>query len=193
MNPESAPIELQPILTRFGNDVTLLIQSLQNGMITSEAWYTEMRRLLARYHIQAMQIGTGLQQLPEGAIDLLQKSLDFQDEYLDNFRMVIQATPDFNPAWVARALMYVGSIKVPYWEGRIYQEVGRFLPLPAMPAQGTQCMNNCGCTWEVRTLDADNGDYDAFWRRNLDDSCQTCIERESMWNPVQIRGGMLKI
>lgn len=193
MNPTSAPIELQPLLERFGNDVTRLMASLQNGMITADEWYANMRRLLARYHVEAMKVGTGLTTLPEGADDLLVKALDFQDEYLDNFRMVIEAAPEFNEAWVSRALSYVGSIKVPYWEGRIYQEVGRFLPLPAMPAQGTQCMNNCGCTWEINTVNADNGDYNAFWRRHLDDSCQTCIERESEWNPVQIREGVLQI
>ena len=102
---------------------------------------------------------------------------------------MIRASKEFNKAWRARAKLYALSPKSSYYEGDVYKQVGRFLPLPAMPAQGTQCHTNCGCSWRITAVD---GGYDCYWVRAKDDSCQTCVQRESDWNPIEIRNGDLQ-
>lgn len=62
-----------------------------------------------------------------------------------------------------------------------------------MPAQGTQCLENCCCKWEITTLDEKAEDYDCYWRLEPGkEHCQTCEERAEQWNPVKIRGGVLQ-
>lgn len=163
-----------------------LFRRLQAGQITPDQWYTLTARLLAKYAQAALMLGLDTDTLTPEHIRVSWELMSGQLEYLDNFKMQIQNAPEFQAGWESRAASYAKAIKVPYWKGRT-----QMLPLPAMPAEGTQCMNNCGCYWEINAIDAGAGDYDCYWRRGKDDSCQTCIEREKQWNPLLIRGGVL--
>jgi hypothetical protein len=163
---------------------------LERGSITAVVWRDGMRRLLTRYHTAGLMVGMGVTELPEEALALLVQTLEVgQFPYLDNFYTVVVAASEYNPAWMARAMLYALSPKTSYWEGEVYRQAGRFLPLPAQPAQGTTCLTNCGCAWRIVTLA--EGDYDAYWERGKDDSCQVCLEREETWNPLRIRDGVL--
>ncbi len=51
--------------------------------------------------------------------------------------------------------------------------------------------SNCKCSWDIKVLDAEAGDYDATWVMHPAEHCQTCIERAAQWAPLQIRDGML--
>jgi len=108
-----------------------------------------------------------------------------QLKYLKKFGVDIQDGAEWQRGWNSRAELYAKSIKIPYWRGAV-----KMLPLPAMPAQGTNCYGNCGCAWEIEELDGE-GNADAYWRRAKDDSCQVCVQREQDWSPVRIRGGVL--
>lgn len=191
---ELMPPDLQRVLDRYTADVDELMDRLESRAVTPEQWRRAMKQLLARYHTAALMVGMGTDQLTTEAIALLTKTLEEgQIPYLENFYTVVAAAPEFNNAWRARARLYALSPKTSYWEGDVYRQTGRFLPLPAMPAQGVQCHTNCKCSWRIEELDQDNGDYDAYWIRQADDSCQTCIEREEQWSPVRIRGGDLQL
>jgi hypothetical protein len=130
--------------------------------------------------------GVGSDVLPPAVRSQLVAGVQAQFAFLDGFAIEIQDTDEYMAGWNARADMYAKSIKTPYWQGRT-----RMLPLPAMPAEGTQCLTNCGCSWEIVTIDEEAGDYDCYWRRGKDDSCQTCIARAQNWSPLQVRGGVL--
>lgn len=190
------PPQLRPLLLRFRGNTAELMQALLDGRITTEGWLSDMEAQIARFHLAAYMRGAETTEVPPYVRDWLESVIAVQLGFLGNFAMVVNAAgpklQDFSKQFAARAQMYTSAIKVAYWQGDIIRQVGRPLPLPAMPAQGTQCGNNCGCNWRIVTLDKDAGDFDAFWERGKMDSCQTCIEREKMWSPVRIRGMMLQ-
>lgn len=177
---------IQVLITSLESKLRTVFTRLQNGQITPSQWYTLSARLIARYSLTALMVGLGRQKLTEDELLVSWELTNNQFEYLDAFKAQIQESGEFLPGWESRAASYAKAIKVPYWKGRT-----QMLPLPAMPAQGTQCMNNCGCKWDVRVINAEAGDFDAYWERHKNDSCQTCIQREKEWNPLQIRGGVL--
>jgi hypothetical protein len=150
-------------------------------------WQQELARQLARYSAASYMAGAGVDTLTGAGLAAVQHDLAVQLRFLGKFELVVQSGKRWENGWNARAAMYAQSIKTPYWRGRT-----KLLPLPAMPAEGTQCLTHCGCFWEVDTLDGD-GNYDAYWRRGKDDSCQTCIQREGDWSPVKIRAGVLQL
>lgn len=53
--------------------------------------------------------------------------------------------------------------------------------------------SGCNCKWDVKAVDAANGDYDAYWRLEKGSKhCQTCLERAAQWSPLRIREGVLQ-
>jgi hypothetical protein len=160
---------------------------LESGRLTVAAWLDLMREKIAEYHLASIMAGLDSEIVPERAWGGLVEQVNMQLGFLDNFTVEIQKADEFAAGWKTRAESYAGAVKQPYWFGRT-----RLLPLPAMPAQGTTCGNNCKCRWRIDWLDQDKGDANAFWMRHADDSCQICLERESQWSPVKIRDGMLE-
>lgn len=168
--------------------MSMLTDRLSRDMSQVDAWKSATERLLVRYHLAAFMAGNGGAVITDAQIKALQPVVQTQLQFLGGFAADMQSAGEFDAYWRLRAGSYAAAIKVPYWQGKT-----KMLPLPAMPAQGTQCMNNCKCLWRVDTLDERDGDYDAYWERHADDSCQTCIQREQEWSPVRIRGGVLQL
>lgn len=185
--PETGPLDwLMQRLTRLIQTATdALERQYPSGV---DAWEQEVSRQLARYHAAAMLAGADAATLTEAMHTVITRTLAVQLAFLKQFGIAIRDGAAWERSWNARAAMYAQSIKVPYWQGRT-----KMLPLPAMPAEGTQCLTHCKCAWEVSPVDEEAGDYDAYWRRGADDSCQTCRQRELEWAPVRIRGGVLQI
>lgn len=181
--------DLESLITRLQKLIDAATGKLQDNLSPSQikAYHTIMEELLTRYHLAAYMVGAGTQQVSDKAREKVQEGVANQLAYLEVFVEEIENHDEFVMGWEARARMYGESIKEPYWNGKV-----KLLPLPAMPGDGTtNCKTNCGCLWEVKAVNASKGDYDARWRRGLQDSCQTCIERENTWNPLRIRGGVL--
>jgi hypothetical protein len=180
---------LDRLIERLSQSVALLMEGLENGRLDVNEWREAMERELLRYYTAAYMTGQDSPDLTTEARSVIRNYVNTQIKYLDNFALVIQTAEAFEQGWKARAEMYANGIKAPYWQGRV-----KVLALPAMPGDGTtQCLTNCGCEWDIQVVDEDKGDYDAYWVRGKQDSCQTCLEREAQWNPLQIRGGVLMI
>jgi hypothetical protein len=182
------PSALKWLLSRL----TKLIQTATDTLEASypdgvQAWQGEIARLLARYHAASLMAGAGVDTLSPQARAKVTEDLAAQLRWLEKFGVEIQDGAQWERGWSYRAASYANSLKIPFWRGET-----RMLPLPAMPAQGTQCHGNCGCSWEIDEQPGD-GNADAYWRRAKDDSCQTCIQREQDWSPVKIRGGVLQL
>ena len=61
------------------------------------------------------------------------------------------------------------------------------LELPAYPADGsTICKKGDKCYWDIVKLSG-NGNFDAYWRRTVSESCPTCIQRANEWSPLKVR------
>lgn len=181
------PPKLRWIAQELMDQLDTLTEQLHNSEITNSEWQDEFQILMAQYAQAGYMAGADSDIVSASEITMMTDFLDGQFSFLSDFSAEIQSESEWIAGWTTRAESYALSIKIPYWNGEV-----DMLPLPAMPAQGTQCQNNCGCAWRVDKLDEEAGDYDAYWERSKDDSCQTCIEREAQWSPVQIRGGVLQ-
>lgn len=204
MNLERVPPDLRPLVERFLLDVDGLTDQLVLQGIAPDSWEASMSRLIARYHIAAMVQGMQTAVITPSVGDYLERLIDVQLGFLAGFTAVVSSAPSLPQVMnkiAARARLYTLAIKTAWHMGDIIKQVGRPLPLPAMPCQGTQCGNNCGCGWVIKTINEEAGDYDAFWTRHKDDSCQTCLQRELEWNgpngdgsqPVRVRSMVLMI
>lgn len=180
------PAALDRLIAKLSAAIEEQTDALALDQTTPSTWQDEIAKLIQRYSASAWKAGQKGDALTKDDIRTIKSLVSAQLAFLDNFTLEIQAADEWQAGWQARAQMYAESIKVPYWKGAT-----KVLPLPAMPAEGTSCMTRCKCAWSVDVLDAEAGDYDCYWRRGAQDSCQICRERAAQWSPLQIRGGML--
>ena len=158
---------------------------ISDAGISIDNWLEDMRQILAQMFPAAWMAGQNDDELITAARVRISQMLSVQFAFLDNFSDDIRAT-DWLEAYFPRARMYGASLTAPYSAGDIIRQVGRVLPLPAMPTEGTQCLSNCKCRWEITELSG-VGNFDCFWIINSSDQCQTCIERARQWAPFRIR------
>lgn len=179
------PRALRLILSRALAAVARLTRRLERGALTADAWRDAMAETLRTHHAAALLAGQGGGDVSGPSREWLDLFAAQQEKYLRRFADEVAAN-GYQPKDAARAAMYAGAIKASWWAGKT-----KGLPLPAQPADGTtQCKSNCKCAWEIVSLSGD-GDWDCYWRRAADDSCQTCLQRESDWAPLRIRDGEL--
>jgi len=185
--PSTAPLDW--LLQRLQKLIRAATDALEAQYPAGVAdWQAEISRQLARYHAAALLAGADTATLSKEARVKVTADLAAQLRWLEKFGVEVQSGSEWQAGWNSRAASYANSIKIPYWRG-----VTKVLPLPAMPAEGTGCYGNCGCSWDVSPIDEEAGDYDATWIRAKDDSCGVCIQRAQDWAPVQIRGGVLQL
>lgn len=151
-----------------------------------EAWRDAFAGLIARYHTAAQLVGQGGGVLSVAGRQALVKAVQAQLGYLDGFAANLRAPSADAMGRQARAAMYAEAIGASYWRGAT-----RMLPLPALPKDGTtQCLTNCGCSWEIDQLEGD-GNFDCTWVLGTSENCQTCSQRAADWAPLRIREGRL--
>ncbi len=149
-------------------------------------WHIHMARLIAAYLMAAYLLGRGDKNAQPSPLDTqnLEQVYHSQLENLAGFADTIRHSDEWGPGYPVRARSYAMGIQPGYWIGHYS------LHLPAYPGDGsTQCGNNCGCQWDIQPVDAANGDWDCYWVRYLQDSCETCVAREQAWSPFRVRGG----
>jgi hypothetical protein len=182
--------DLEWLRDRLVGEIDQLTGLLEAGDITAAEWQADFERLLARYHTASLMAGQLSPELDQRSAEYLARLVGEQFEYLANFRLEIVGAEEWQAGFGSRAESYAAAIQVPYWTGDV-----QFLPLPAMPGEGTQCLNNCRCSWRVTELDQDNGDYDCYWELGEVEThhCQICLERADGWNPIKVRNGELQV
>lgn len=183
------PDSLEWLITRLESlmsGLTLDVAGELSDPAALEAWQRQVERLLTRYSLAAYMVGNGSSELTDAARGVVSGAVQAQLDFADGFRLDMQDAAEWQAGWEARARQYARSIKVPYWQGRT-----RVLPLPAMPAQGTQCLTACGCRWRIVPVDEAAGDYECYWELGKKKNCQTCIQRAREWHPLRIQGGVL--
>jgi hypothetical protein len=184
LNLEGLPRPLRWLIGELLDAIASLTGDLARNVLGVDVWLPAMERELAKHAAAAWMAGQNRDEVDEAALAKLSEQVGTQLAFLRNFAVEMVADDQFQAGWQARAESYANSIKAPYWEGKT-----ELLPLPAMPGQGTQCLDNCNCAWRIVPLDRAAGDYDCYWV--LDpraDHCQTCLERAEQWNPIRIRG-----
>ena len=184
------PAALRRVIREAETPIGALSEAMAANNITIDQWREAMRAAIVEAFEAAGRSGAEIERITGEFQRTIDRLVEVQIDFLDNFAGDIDTNGWLGP-YDARALMYASAAKQAYWHGDVLKQAGRFLPLPAMPAEGTQCLSNCKCQWRVETINADEGDYDAYWERHAEDSCQTCLERRALWYPVRIRGGEL--
>lgn len=181
------PRGLRWLIRELKRQLADLFEELQAGRLRPNEWRDAVKRALAEHHLAAIMAGLNTEAIPAKAWQGLVDEVNVQVEFLNNFKVEIQRADEFEAGWQARAASYAESIKTPYWRGRT-----KILPLPAMPGQGSQCLDGCNCQWDVKPVNAENGDYDCYWRLEAgSEHCQTCLERSQQWAPLRIREGVV--
>lgn len=165
--------------------IDTLTDGLIGGQVTPTEWHNQVSIELFAHHLATFAQASGRDE--KDVLEAVKEIVGKQIDYLNNFTDQIEAGDydDRENALRARAAMYSGSLKQSLWAGKTDG-----WPLPFMPAEDTECHNNCLCGWRVDVLDEEAGDADAHWERHANDSCSTCMAREAD-NPYEIRGGEL--
>lgn len=185
MPPSTLPRPLQVVLARALVAMNHTMDRLEAGLDV-QTWRSQFEEQMDIYHREALRAGFGGDPGPAGAA-YHQRVMDAQLPYLDKWAIQIAETPEFEKGWRFRAALYAMAVKQDFWTGRT-----RFLPLPAMPGDGTtQCLGNCNCHWQIEWVDEANGDADAYWVMTAGEHCQTCAVRAAEWAPYRVRQGLV--
>lgn len=184
----SPPSPLTWLIARLSKLIATATDSLEAAYPDGvQAWQQEVSRQLARYHGAAMLAGGETNALTPAMETAVTTDLATQLRFLGEFGIELQDGSQWQAGWNARANMYAGSIKTPYWRGAV-----DMLPLPAMPADGSsRCLTNCTCMWDVQRL-AGDGNYDCTWVLGATDHCQICKQRGQDWAPLRVRFGVVQ-
>ena len=190
MDAAVAGERLAALRATFDSSVEVLASRLASGDISVTVWEVLMRHEISTLHISAQVLGAGgWGAVDQAGLDRAREFVTTQYGYLDRWAQALRTLPEgaISEAQVAvRARMYGGASSELF--SRAYGASLGLPPMPFYPAQGTICLTNCGCEWQYVQLPG-RGNWDCFWRRSKDDSCDTCIAREAAAAPLRVRDG----
>jgi hypothetical protein len=162
-----------------------LASRLARADIDVAQWQKAMRNDIKDSYINQYVLGHGgrgtMTQADWGRVGAMVKE---QYRYLDGFATAV-ADDTLTEAQIrARSQMYHdGSVSA--YERAHTLALG--VPsLPAYPGDGSsECLGNCRCTWDIREVD---GGWDCYWIVDPGaEHCDTCQDRGSKWNPLEVR------
>lgn len=177
------PDELRNLLSIVLADIGQQAAALAAGRLSVDAWQAQMAQSLYVGHMAAMMEGRGQDQLSPQAQSLVNRLVGEQLDYLNGFADEVDAT-GWQDKYGARAALYAGALKGTYSRGATYG-----YDLPAYPTEGSPCMVNCQCMWEMDEQDAEELNADFYWRLGASEHCSVCKERAQKWAPLRFRGG----
>lgn len=185
------------LFARYANYFTRQTQALNaalvDGRITVEDWQAGMREATEQLNSTAYVIGRGgVGEMDAEDMAQLNRIVDRQLAFVDNWANELRTggIPS-GAALNARSDLYLSASNAALQNGTT-QRLG--LPnLPSFPGVGdTICRTRCACRWRIVRVEGD-GNWNCFWLRTSDvESCETCISRERVWNPLQIRNGVIQ-
>ena len=184
------PEEFEELSEAAANTAKALMVRFKSGEITASEWRSRMEATIKRLYEGVFSI-SGLSLLDEEA-DYLREKIQFQLERLDAFEEDLEEK-EFDERWFSRAGLYILSAYAVYVYADIYRSHKFSIPLPAYPGEGTVCLTNCKCVWDIDPINPTNGDYDAYWKLGAVEHCSTCVTRNALWSPVRIRGWELQV
>lgn len=188
LNLDGLPRPLRWLIGELLDAIANLTGDLARNVLGIDIWLPAMEREIAKHAAAAYMAGKSSDELDAAALAKVVGQVQTQIGFLRNFAVEMVSDAEFQAGYQARAESYANSIKEPYWEGKTEQ-----VPLPAMPGQGTQCLDNCRCKWRIVPLDKAAGDYDCYWvLESGAEHCQTCLQRSEEWSPIRVRGFVLE-
>lgn len=182
-------VALERLQSRLREEYKRITTDFTEGRITIEQWYRQMADLSNRANIAASALAVGgVNKLSAADLQAIERANETQLAYLNGFRRELETMSIL--AAIARAALYAGAITALFWT--IFAQATGMPPLPAQPGVLTSCHTNCKCSWNILTL-AGNGNWDCFWEVSAVEHCPECLRREQVFNPLQIRGGIIQV
>jgi len=178
-------------LNHYARRADELAKQLANGDIDLQAWRNGMADEISSLHLTADISGAGgLSNYTQADMQRVQRKVDEQLSYLDNWTNELRNMDEYNPDAIrSRAMLYGGNATSTVQNA--YTQALGIGDLPAYPGDGTtQCLTNCKCAWKPVKLPGE-GNWDVYWDLGIAEHCPTCKAREAAWNPLQIRGGVI--
>lgn len=163
-----------------------------------DTWQRDMTRAITRGHTAATLAGIAERlnipldpalisekRLSRAERQEIKDAVARQVEYLQGFVEDVRNEELSEKQIRVRADSYSGAVRETYSAARWLG-----IPLPFHPTQGSECLVNCRCRWDIEKLDGD-GNYDARWILGATEQhCGTCPSRASS-SPYRIRDGRL--
>lgn len=180
---------LERLQSRLREEYRRITTDFTNGTISIEQWYRQMADLSNRANIagSALAVG-GVENLTAADLQAIERANETQLAYLNRFRR--ELTGLSVAIAIARAALYAGAISALYW--LVFTQAMGLPTLPAQPGVLTSCTSQCKCHWGIKKLDG-NGNWDCYWRLGEAEHCRECVQREEVFNPLQIRNGIIQV
>lgn len=164
-----------------------ICDGLFGGQLTPAQWHNELLHTLGEYHTAAYLLGRDTTVISAPAQQFLLDTMATQADYLGRMTDAIEDGRLSDAETRARATSYAGAIHATADRARTWD-----WPLPFMPADsGTECRNNCRCSWSGRNLDAEELTGDWYWMLVGGENCEGCRSRAD-GNPYIIISGELQ-
>lgn len=178
----------------FQQEMGRLAKDLASGNITTQEWQRQMKRELKLLHVGSRVISVGgWDNVTSEQVARAMSTVEDQYAYLERWEQELQnteITPEMSDKIARRASLYANASEATFDEG-YYGAIG-MPPLPAYPRDGsTDCLTNCKCSWVIRTIDENRGDWDCTWKMGNAEHCPQCRQRARVWSPLKIRGGVI--
>ena len=181
---------LQAFVQESANRMARLATALVGGQISVLEFQAAMTNEITQLHNGVAMIIFGLR-VPPQAQAAVNRIIAQQVQYLNNWVAQIQAqgiAPDDLARIRARAISYTNAYRE---TAAILGNITIGLPeMPFYPAQLTRCHNNCRCEWVYRRLPGP-GNYDCYYQLGEVEHCPTCLRRNQVAWPLQVRGGVI--
>lgn len=177
------PPELRQLLDLFLQDIAEQADGIASGHVSIDDWQRQMAQSLLVFHYASYQAARDTRDLAPGERARINEQVGTQLDYLNGFAEQLDQR-GWQDKDLVRAALYAGSIKPAYWRGKTYP-----YELPAYPTEGSPCIVNCACVWQMVEHDAEELDADFYWKLGPTEHCDVCKDRAKQWNPLKIRGG----
>ena len=188
--PEIDRDKVEKLIAQFARNSQKRTADLFAGTIDSDQWFNAMAAQIKRNRLAARAIGAGgFQNLTEDDIASAQRAARRELTYLTEFRKALENGTISEKQALVRVAQYGGGAREQAERG--FQDAIGLPALPAQPGVRTQCHKNCKCSWRIDRLPG-AGNFNCDWIRSPVDSCDTCKRREQVFNPLQIRNGIIQ-
>lgn len=187
VNPE----DLQTVENVFTTLAERYLREAQRGDITVAEWRDLTGSLLKDTVMAGRIVGVnGVNNLTTADLDYVSNVTRRHLAYLDRFSTEL-VEKDLSLLTTGELAQIRARLRMYGRTSRQAASVGntdaRGMPrLPAYPGSRTSCLNNCGCSWQIRELSG-TGNWDCTWVRSKSDSCDECFAREDAFAPLRIR------
>lgn len=170
-----------------------LVRRYLAGEITFDVWVAAFRHETALTHAAMYQLGAGgSERMTQLSVwtQRLQTMLERQIPYANGFIDEVLAGLVTPAQMEERAALYMGAAVESYERANADDWQ---IDLPYFPADGTLCLTNCRCSWNIETvIEGDSEVTYATWQTEGDDDvCAVCEERGNEWQRVEIRRARL--